>query len=215
MIQTNLAILSFIENSLSVTDNSDTVSLQSFAPGTPLLRRGYGNKYVFVIKTGICKCYITEENGKDFIIEFLGEGELLGEIEVIQPTKNLTTITALTPVTAWCITQDYFARLITHDQQFNKLLLQSLAKRVCQTSARASYQQIYPAEYTTLKLLSVLAQQPAALSKKDLADYLGVSVRSFNRTLKQLRERRIIKPDSFDLYIDLKAFDRLIREYGE
>jgi CRP-like cAMP-binding protein len=95
------------------------------------------------------------------------------------------------------------------------LLLLSLAHRLNQTSARASYQQVYPAEYAVLKLLSVLATQQTTFAKKDLADYLGVSVRSFNRTLKQLRERSIVHPDSFDLYIDRDAFDRLMREYGE
>ncbi|WP_161964195.1 Crp/Fnr family transcriptional regulator [Chitinophaga flava] len=215
MIHTNRAILSFIEDTLTEAEKKDRVFLQSYPAGTRLLTQGQRNKYVLVQKTGLSKCYITEDNGKDFIIQFLGEGELLGELELIQQSSNLTTVTALTPVTAWCITTDYFTYLISHNMVLNRLLMESLANRLAQTSARASYQQVYPAEYTMLKLLSVLARQQTAFSKKDLADYLGVSVRSFNRTLKQLREKSIIHPDSFDLYLDRASFERLIQTYGE
>ncbi|MBC9911917.1 Crp/Fnr family transcriptional regulator [Chitinophaga varians] len=215
MIHTNRAFLNFIENQLTEAEKKDRVFLQSWPAGSHLLKQGQGNKYVFVQQTGLSKVHITEDNGKDFIVQFLGEGELLGEIEVIQKTPNLTTVTALTAVTAWCITTDYFAYLITHNAELNRLLLLSLAHRLNQTSARASYQQVYPAEYAMLKLLSVLATQQTSFAKKDLADYLGVSVRSFNRSLKQLRERSIVHPDSFDLYIERDVFERLMREYGE
>ncbi|NSL90801.1 Crp/Fnr family transcriptional regulator [Chitinophaga solisilvae] len=215
MIRTNLAILSFIEQTLTSEEKEDRVFLKGYAPGEHLLMQGQGNKYVFIQKEGISKCYITEANGKEFIIEFLGEGELMGEIEIIRKTKNVTSIAALTPVTSYCITYDFFSKLMTQYPVFNQLLLQALAARVSETSARASYQQIYPAEYTMMKLFSLLANQQVVLPKKDLADYLAVSLRSFNRTIKQLREKRILSPHSFDLYIDGKMMDKLLLEYDQ
>lgn len=37
-----------------------------------------------LIRSGITKCYFIEENDKEYIVEFLGKGEIIGEIEVIK-----------------------------------------------------------------------------------------------------------------------------------
>ncbi|PSL48307.1 CRP-like cAMP-binding protein [Chitinophaga niastensis] len=214
MIRNNLAILNIIEQYQTNKKGAD-VFLKTLEPGEKLLQQGTTLHYVYVIREGISKCYLTENNGKDFIFEFLGAGEIVGEIEFIKHTRCLCNIEALTSLTVYCITYDYFSQLIRINQPFNTLLLDVLVTRIYHTSERASYQQRYPAEYNTLKLLSLLAAHQIVLSKKDLADYLAVSIRSFNRTLKDLRNKSILHPEDFNLYMDKVELNKLLHQYED
>ena len=141
-----------------------------------------------LVKEGITKCFFVEENGKEYIVEFLGKGEIIGEIELIRNISCLCSIEAITDVTVYSSTLPYFRSLIKKDLSLNNLLLDVFAERIVNTSKRASYQQLYAAEHTLVQLLELQAQQEIKISKEDMAAYLGITVRSLNRTLKNLEK---------------------------
>ncbi|MNR39083.1 hypothetical protein D3C85_1572520 [compost metagenome] len=87
------------------------------------------------------------------------------------------------------IPDHFFLSLIQKSSEFTTILLQELSTRIIQTSTRASFQQLYTVEYALLKLLQLQADEHISISKDDMAAYLGISVRSFNRSLKQLIEK--------------------------
>jgi CRP-like cAMP-binding protein len=78
--------------------------------------------------------------------------------------------------------------LLEKELSFNKLLMDSFAERIINTSTRASFQQLHTVEHTLSKLLSLLREQQINISKEDMAAYLGITIRSLNRTLKKLTE---------------------------
>jgi len=79
--------------------------------------------------------------------------------------------------------------LIETNVNFTKILLQELSTRIIQTSSRASFQQLYTLEYGLTKLLKLQTDADLEISKEDMAAYLGISVRSLNRTLKQVQNK--------------------------
>jgi CRP-like cAMP-binding protein len=91
--------------------------------------------------------------------------------------------------------------------------MKELATRVSQLAIRVSYQQLYPVEYALLKVLSLFASQKISLSKQDLADYLAISVRSLNRTLKQLREQKSVLTEGLQLNITPAALQQLLKQF--
>lgn len=139
---------------------------------------------VILIKEGITKCYLTEENDKEYIIEFLGKGEIVGEIELLRKMPCLCSIQAITDVTVHAI--PYFNSLLGKDILLNNLLLQVFAERIINTSARASFQQLYTAEYSLSKLQNLQSKQKIEISKQEQAAYLGITIRSLNRAIKNL-----------------------------
>jgi len=141
---------------------------------------------VMFIKEGITKCFFTEDNDKEYILEFLGKGKILGEIEFIRKITCLCNIEAMTDVTVYSIAPIYFSKLIKKDIKLNNLLIDVFAERIINTSSRASYQQLYTIEHSLGKLLELQSKQEIAFSKEDMASYLGVTIRSLNRTLKNL-----------------------------
>ena len=206
MIRTNQDLLQFIEQLPGIQQ-------QTFRPAQKLFKQDEKARQAYVIKRGIAKCYITEENGKDYILEFFGEGEIIGELELLRNAPILSTVEAVTELEVYKTDSASFWQMLETNQQFNRIILKELATRVSQLAIRVSYQQLYPVEYTLLKLLSLFSYQELPLSKKDLADYLAISVRSLNRTLKQLREKNFIPADSLDLHIPKPDLEKLLKRF--
>lgn len=186
MLRTNQSFLSYLEE-LYKKQHGDSILLQSFSKGQKLLAQDTSLSSILLIKEGIVKCYFTEENGKEYIVEFLGSGEILGEVELIKNIPCLCGIEALTEVVVYTISLSYFNELIQKDLILNNLLLNSFAERIINTSSRASYQQLYTVEHTLTQLLKMQSKQNIQISKEDMAAYLGIAVRSLNRILKDLK----------------------------
>ena len=194
MLRTNLQFLSFIETFCRETTDSK-ILLKTFKPGHRFVRQGENITNIYMIKYGITKCFISEENGKDFIVAFLGKGEVIGELEALQKIECLCNVETISEVTVYAIPDYVFAELIAKNSAFTKFLLQELSTRIIQTSTRASFQQLYTLEYGLSKLLKLQDEAQIIISKEDMAAYLGISIRSFNRTLKSLLDKRKLPKD--------------------
>ncbi|WP_231582727.1 Crp/Fnr family transcriptional regulator [Pedobacter sp. BMA] len=188
MLRTNLSLLSFIERYYAGNEES-RITIKSFPAGYRFIEQGEQIRNIYIVKDGITKCFISEENGKDFIIEFLGKGELAGELEAIKKINCLCNVEAITEVTVFAIPDHVFISLTEQNNEFNRLLLQELSTRIIQTSSRASFQQLYTLEYGLEKLLKLQTDEQISISKEDMAAYLGISTRSFNRVLKLVQEK--------------------------
>lgn len=188
MLRTNTDFLTYIEKLYDAQHRKEDILLKEFSEEQLLLHQDEKPAKVLVLKEGITKCYFNEAGDKGFIVEFLGKGEILGEIEIIKNIPCLCNIKTLTPVKAYAISIPYFKSLLEKELSFNKLLLESFAGRIINTATRASFQQLHTVEHTLSKLLQLLKEQDMVISKEDMAAYLGITIRSLNRTLKKLTE---------------------------
>jgi len=189
MLRTNLDFLSFIENYFLQENEDHIILLKDFPSGYRFIEQGENIRNIYIIKEGMTKCFISEENGRDFIVEFLGKGEIAGELEAIKKIECLCNVETITPVKAYVIPDHFFIKLVEENTAFCRILLQELSTRIIQTSTRASFQQSYTLEYGLQKLLQLQADVRVPISKEDMAAYLGISLRSLNRALKQLPVR--------------------------
>ncbi|GEN74609.1 Crp/Fnr family transcriptional regulator [Chryseobacterium hagamense] len=187
MLRTNQTFLDYLEQLYTGQDHKSNIALKSFEKGDKILTQNEISTKIMLIKTGITKCYFVEENDKEYIVEFLGKGEIVGEIEVIKNVPCLCSIEAITEVTVYSMAIPYFQSLIKNDLALNNLLLDVFAERIVNTSSRASYQQLHTTEHTLSQLLEVKSRE-MEISKEDMAAYLGITVRSLNRALKELQE---------------------------
>lgn len=208
MIRTNQEFLRLIEQ-------LPGMQMLTVPPGKQLFKQDERAHHVYFISKGIAKCYITEDNGKDYILEFFGEGEIIGELELLRDAPVLSNVEALTELTLYRADKHTFWQLVDTNKDFNRVMLKELATRVSQLAIRVSYQQLYPVEYTVLKLLSLFSHQELPLSKQDLADYMAVTVRSLNRSLKQLKEKQFTSPEELDLPISKTEMELLLRRFEE
>lgn len=188
MLRTNQPFLDYLEKLYENQDHKENIVLKSFEKGEKILTQNEISTKIMLVKSGITKCYFVEENDKEYIVEFLGKGEIVGEIEVIKNVPCLCSIEAITEVTVYSMTIPYFQSLIKNDLTLNNLLLDVFADRIFNTSSRASYQQLHTTEHTLSQLLEVKSKE-MKISKEDMAAYLGITVRSLNRAFKELKEK--------------------------
>ncbi len=208
MIKTNLKVLQLIEKIARDTAN---VILKTFKKGEYIVQQNEKPKIVYIIKKGITKCFITEENGKDYVLDFSSAGEIIGEVELLtHKDQYFSTIEALTILEVYVIPKVVFDQLNNEDNDFNMLIKEVLAHRLMNTSKRSSYQQIYPLLYSVLKIIYDFGQLDEHISKQDLANYLGITVRSLNRTLQELVDKKIITINEVDNF-EIKNAPLLIK----
>lgn len=187
MLRTNQPFLDYLETLYQKQPEKEHIIIKSYTKGERLLTQNETSTKIMLIRSGITKCYFIEENDKEYIVEFLGKGEIIGEIEVIKNVPCLCSIEAITEVTVYAMSIPYFKDLLKNDLGLNNFLLDVFAERIVNTSSRASYQQLHTTEHTLNQFLELKSKE-MEISKEDMAAYLGISVRSLNRSLKELKD---------------------------
>ncbi len=162
---------------------------ENFDPQQLIMEQNHRYNRVYLIRRGIAKCYISDENGKEFIQEFLGEGMEFGELEIFRNKPTICSVASITPITAFSFSYSCFNELIETDFKFNQLIMKALADKIRYKAPRHSYQHAYPIEDNILKLQRTFPEVTEVISKKDIANYIGVTQRSLNRALKALRDK--------------------------
>lgn len=178
-----LHLISLIEKEESSIKGIEQVN---FKKGQPFVIANKYLKHIYVIKSGVCKCVINEENNRNYLVEFLGNGEIIGEIEAIIGCKTITTVLAITDMVVYKIELGFFNDILLPNKKFTALLLKELANRLRNTAIRSSFQQLNTVEISLSKILSLQEEHKLTFNKKDLSEYLGISIRSLNRELVKL-----------------------------
>lgn len=185
MIRTNKELFNYINN-LVLSGADHSFSEHSFAPSQPILIEGKNVFSVYIMKSGIVKCYLTTDTGNTFIQEFFGEGELFGEIELMDDSYSYCTIAAIDEVRVYKIQKSDFLKLLNHDKKFNRLFIEALIMKLKYKATRHSYNQSHPIEDKLIRLKMKFPELEKVISKQDIADYLGITLRALNRSMKTL-----------------------------
>lgn len=165
---------------------------RAYSPGEVLLQQGAEPTEVVIIREGVVKAQVLEENGREYILGFSGSGEILGENETFLGVPVRACITAINEVRATVLSAALFQQWIDIDRDFRRLIFRGLAARLYALTGRASAQVLYPLEYTVLKYLYLSRGALSGFGKEDLASYFGTSLRSLNRLLKGLEDKGLI-----------------------
>ncbi|UII79486.1 Crp/Fnr family transcriptional regulator [Flagellimonas sp. CMM7] len=165
------------------------ISEEEFGPKHRIIEQDRRYNKVYFITEGISKCYISDENGKEFIQEFLGEGMEFGELEVFSKKYTICSVEAITQLKVLSISHTRFNALLETDNHFNRLVMKALADKIRYKAPRHSYQHSYPIEDNIIRLKKIFPEFTEVISKKDISNYIGVTTRSLNRALKELKEK--------------------------
>jgi CRP-like cAMP-binding protein len=187
MIRTNQELLDYV----SKIQNPAIISEQKFIPFQTVFKQGKRVDSVFIVKSGIAKCFLTEENGNDFVEEFFGEGGIVGEIEIINNHISVCSISAITELSVYKISSANFKHLLDNDKVFNTLILRALSAKIYYKASRHAHNQLHDVEANLLRIKKEFPELFDAIPKLDIANYLGVTLRSLNRTLNELRLKTI------------------------
>lgn len=185
MIRTNKELFNYISHLIN-SGSPHSFSAHHFAPLQEILTEGKKVFSVYIMKSGIVKCYLTTDTGNKFIQEFFGEGELFGEIELLDDSSSYCSIVAIDDVTVYKIQKNEFLKLLEQDKKFNRLFIEALIAKLKYKATRHAYNQSHILEDKLIRLKTKFPDLEKVLSKQDIADYLGITLRALNRTLKAM-----------------------------
>ncbi|WP_378187114.1 Crp/Fnr family transcriptional regulator [Aquimarina sp. W85] len=182
MIRSNANLLEYISKP-SFLEKWNTIASIKFDTAATIINQQSTSNAIYIVKKGITKCYLTEDTGVDFIQEFFGPGELFGEIEFFTQTSNFCAVVTIDQTEVFKIPHTSFTKLLATDRRFNTLIMEALAKKIRYKAIRHAYNQLHTIEDKVLRLKKEYPSIFETLKKKDIANYLGITMRSLNRSL--------------------------------
>jgi len=184
-----------------------------FRRGDNLTKQGAFASYVLFIITGWVKQYIEGDLGRNFNLRIIRPGEFIGLSAVFNKNTFGYSCIALTDCQAVLIEKDVIARLIKENGEFGF----SIIKRYCQlngelttTLQKVMYKQMNGRMAETLLYIDTFREENPEifqlLSRKDIADFAGISTESAIKLLKAFEKDGSIELNEKDIrLINLNA----------
>jgi CRP-like cAMP-binding protein len=179
-----------------------------FRKGDNLTKQGAFTSYVLFIITGLAKQYLEGDGSKNYNLRIIRQGEFVGLSAVFYENIFTYSTVALTDCHAYLIEKETIARIVKQNGQFGF----SIIKRYCEQNANLlgvvrnlMYKQMNGRLADTLLYLdSLKAETPdifQLLSRKDLADFAGISTESAVKLLKSFEKDGLIELKDKDIIL--------------
>ncbi len=190
-----------------------------FRKGDNLTKQGAYASYILFIINGLAKQYLEGDGTKNFNLRIIRPGEFVGLSAVFTKNSFNYSSIALTDCQVFLVEKDAIAKVVKQNGIFGY----SIIKRYCEqntdlftTVRNLMYKQMNGRMADTLLYLEGLKSENAEifqlLSRKDVADFAGISTESAVKLLKSFEKDRLIELHEKDIVlINFKALEEISR----
>ena len=172
---------------------------RAFAKGQLIILAEDPGDTLFVIEKGEVKVNIIHADGKEFILSLLGEGEVFGELSLLDDQPRSANVTAVEDTELAMIRRPDFLRLLTNIPQIAISLLEELASRLRRTDGQVGDLALLNVHNRISKTILHLADSRGVETEEgmlirerpthqQLANMSGTSRETVTRVLKRLEE---------------------------
>ena len=190
-----------------------------FARGSTILRKADPGTGMVVVLSGRVRIGAMSEEGKEITIAILGQGELLGELSLIDGQPRSADAIALEECVVLRVERAHFLGLLRGNSDLCLRLMTVLCGRLRKVNAALEDIALLDLSGRLGRLLVRLAREygisapggtriAVRLSQKDLSTLVGASREQVNRQLRQWEQEDIISQDKG--YLTIQDLDRLI-----
>lgn len=174
--------------------------------GDTLVHLGESIDRFRIIVSGRAKLTIVSSEGKQLLLCFTRENEILGDLEFFSPGPSMATIQAITDCQTLYLEMEAFRRLVSQSPRLIKVLGQSVAFKLRRANSKLSVNLLYPLKDRLASYLWGLAsgtshEELSGDSLVEIAELMGTSYRHLNRVINQLCQEQILKRTPWGLTI--------------
>ncbi len=197
-------------------DLSEKASTKHFKKGEIVYKEEDFPHYLYQIKKGKVKCYKINSEGKEFIIDILGEGDFMGQLALIQDVNHTEFAQTLEDTELQAFPRQDFQSIIYQKTevaaQFIKLLSKDLVDKEKELMAMA-YDTVRKRTADALvKMYDSYKNDKSdkvsfPLNRNDLASIVGTATESAIRMLSEFKKDGWISVDRGD--IEILEIDKL------
>ncbi|HVY20866.1 MAG TPA: Crp/Fnr family transcriptional regulator [Bauldia sp.] len=169
----------------------------SLAPGDVLFEQGEESDGLYIVITGIVRIYLTAGDGREATISLLEDGEMIGEIALLDGLPRSAGAAALTATKLIFIPHRPFCDLLDSSPQLSRQVMLMLCERLRAANKQVDRAIFHDLRYRLLVLLREIAvihgrvDKDVAVVDLDvtqgmLAQMLGASREAVNKQLRAL-----------------------------
>lgn len=198
---------------------------RSFARGQPVFLRDDPGDFAVIVLSGRLKISNTTSDGREIGLNFVGVGDIFGEVALLDGGKRTADVIALEPSDVLVIDRRTLVPALTEHPLAMLEIVTSLCEKLRIATAIIE-DSAHDMSARLAKGLLRLAQQHGIkrgtqiridlkMSQADLGSYVGLSRTNVNRQLGLLRSAGIIEVEgSIITIVDTAKLDRLAEDSG-
>ncbi len=192
--------------------------INEYRAGKVICRQGEIIERMYIIINGYADIYYLAENGKRYSLITLKNGDVIGEIEILEKRAYSANMEAFSDLKTLEITRDYFLQWMEMDRNINLNITRILSSRFYHLVLKAGNDTLYTLKYRLCAYLISRGKQISKettnieiqLKKEKLSEEFAVTSRSINRILHGLQNKNILELRADSIVI--KDFERLAKE---
>ncbi|MCR5481362.1 MAG: Crp/Fnr family transcriptional regulator [Clostridia bacterium] len=179
-------------------------------PGEKIFRQGDDANRVYLICEGMISMYESDFNGKEMQVAFLNPGAVLGDIEILSGrTEMRFCAKAVSSAALFELPADAFEDWAMSGTEASRIFLRSLADKAMIMAGEV----VLNVQSSAIEMLAarLVMAEPGMIrvTRSDLAQRCGVSIRTINRSVQRLEEEGYITLKHRKIYISKEQHDSL------
>ncbi|MFC9879164.1 Crp/Fnr family transcriptional regulator [Streptomyces libani] len=190
--------------------------------GSMMLRQGEPGTHVLAVLSGVAKVLRRERNGDLTLLAFRGPGELLGEVAVLDDDVRSASVETISSCTVGVIGKAEFLRFVVDHDLFPVLVRYAFTRMRESDEARGGGDTLTRLVATLVGLADISGQtggrpgEPLelALTRHELAQYLGISRNTISATLAGLESCDVQAGRKRIVLGDLTTLRRMVAASG-
>jgi CRP/FNR family cyclic AMP-dependent transcriptional regulator len=166
--------------------------IRTFPRHTVLINEGDVGDALYVVLSGRVKVYSSNEAGREFVIDFHGPGEYVGEMTLDGAPRSASVVT-VEPTTCAVVGRSQFRDFILAHPDFAMHLIERLIHRVRVTTGNLKSLALSDVYGRLVRLLNTLGTEvdgklviPEKLTQQEIADRVGASRDMIGKLMKDL-----------------------------
>jgi CRP/FNR family cyclic AMP-dependent transcriptional regulator len=175
-------------------------TLRRVARGTTVVQSGETTDNVYFVLNGSLKVLVSDEDGREVILTIINQGEVFGEMGVLDAAPRSATVTAVAASDLIVIAQSDFRQIMANNFDVCLRLMCNMARRLRDADRKIESLALMDVYGRVARLLLDMAEPYGEnsiirkkVSKQDIARMIGASREMVSRVMKDLQGRGLLE----------------------
>lgn len=168
-----------------------------------IMREGEKPTALYFLTEGRAKLFLTHENGKISLVNFVDAPCFLGEMELLDGSREANGVKAITTCTCYAIDTARCRGQLLNDNIFLRYLCVFLSNKATQNTNHYSKNQSYPLTARLAKFILVMSYKGYYRERHiEVAEFLGISYRHLLYVMADFVKKGILSKTEQGYYIE-------------
>jgi len=216
-VEIQCGILNILEIFQKQATSEENVCNINYFPTESIIKQNVHTTHFTLFREGIAKLVLEGEKSKSIILDFCVDCDILSY--PFDNQYNQFTVIALTECKVTMIEKKYFNKLLTQNKDLKKILIEyilqnnnKLHKKLLKYATQQMHGRLAEGIIYLNQELMKEKQIFNYLTRKDLADFTGMSVESMVRLLTEFKNDKIVNISGKNVEINnLELLQRLVQ----